>query len=233
VKLETGTITFNKTISTTILCVGGGGGGGYSSYPGFGIEGAGGGGGGSVGVGSLTFNQNEQYTITIGSGGSGGVYTGTIATKGGNTIISGSNINVIVYGGGFGGSAIGGAGQGGGTGGSGSTGSSVGGTGNPGGTGGGASGFDGTGGILIVIAEGTFVTDGLSANIVACGINSVASGDQASGASGGGIIALIQSSTSGTFPETKVYGGVGAEVFGFNTGGMGGTGSTYNYGINS
>jgi len=127
----------------------------------------------------------------------------------------------------------------GGTGGSGSSGATVGGTGNPGGLGdnggpSGLNGFDGTGGILIVIAEGTFVTDGLSPNIQACGINGTNLGLQASGASGGGIIALIQSSTSGTFPDTQPYGGTGGEAsFGFNTGGMGGNGSAYNYGINS
>ena len=127
----------------------------------------------------------------------------------------------------------------GGTGGSGSSGATVGGTGNPGGLGdnGGASGlngFDGTGGILIVIAEGTFVTDGLSPNIQACGINGTNFDLQASGASGGGIIALIQSSTSGTFPDTQPFGGTGGEAsFGFNTGGSGGNGSAYNYGINS
>jgi hypothetical protein len=127
----------------------------------------------------------------------------------------------------------------GGTGGSGSSGATVGGTGNPGGLGdnggpSGLNGFDGTGGILIVIAEGTFVTDGLSPNIRACGIDGTNFDLQASGASGGGIIALIQSSTSGTFPETQAFGGTGGEAsFGFNTGGNGGNGSAYNYGINS
>ena len=125
----------------------------------------------------------------------------------------------------------------GGTGGSGSSGSSVGGTGNPGGLGdnggvSGLSGSDGTGGIVIVISEGTITGNG--GFVRANGVDSLALNYQAGGASGGGIVAIIKStSSSANLPSMQISGGVGADVFGFNTGGFGGSGSAYNYGINS
>lgn len=125
----------------------------------------------------------------------------------------------------------------GGTGGYGSEGSTAGGTGNPGGLGdngglSGLSGSDGTGGIVIIISEGTITGNGGA--VRANGVDSVAVGDQAGGASGGGIVAIIKSTSSSTnLPSMQISGGVGAEVFGFNTGGYGGSGSAYNYGINS
>lgn len=125
----------------------------------------------------------------------------------------------------------------GGTGGNGSEGSTAGGTGNPGGLGdnggvSGVSGSDGTGGIVIIISEGTIIGNG--GTVRANGVDSVALDNQAGGASGGGIVAIIKSTSSSTnLPSMQTYGGLGATVFGFNTGGFGGSGSAYNYGINS
>ena len=115
----------------------------------------------------------------------------------------------------------------GGVGGSGSSGaSSVGGTGNPGGSGNTGVGNTGTGGIVIVITEGTISTAGY---IKACGVDSAVYSAPAGGASGGGIVAVIQSSSSGTLPTVTTVGG-GANG---GTGGRGGNGTSYNYGINS
>jgi len=154
-------------------------------------------------------NQTPAGPFYSGAGGSGSAFSG--GTGGGS---SGRASGAAA------GSSLGGAG------GDGSTTSSVGGTGNPGGTGATAAGNAGTGGIVIVIAEGGMVHDGFGTNILACGVDSLESGGQTGGASGGGIIALIQPLASNSFPETRKFGGAGG------TGGSGGSGSAYNYGIN-
>lgn len=155
-------------------------------------------------------NQTAAGPFNSGAGGSGSAFSG--GAGGGSAVRSGGVTN---------GSSLGGAG------GNGGSGDTTGGTGNPGGTGGLATGNAGTGGILIVIAEGNFVTDGLSTNIVACGVDSATSGGNTGGASGGGIAVLIQSTGTNPYPESRVFGGAGGD------GGSGGSGNFYNYGINS
>jgi hypothetical protein len=113
--------------------------------------------------------------------------------------------------------------------------STCGGTGNPGGTAtNGATGLIGTGGVVIVICEGTIDSQG-GGFIRANGVNSsefintnfeVASG----GASGGGSIVVVQSSSLSTFPTLQALGGTGG---GGTGGGRGGNGVSATYGINS
>lgn len=155
-------------------------------------------------------NSTALGPFDSGAGGSGSAFSG--GAGGGSAIRAG---------GATAGSSLGGVG------GNGSTGTSVGGTGNPGGTGATANGNAGTGGILIVIAEGNFGTDGSTNNIRACGIDSATSSEHAGGASGGGIAVLIKSTGLGAYPQTRVNGGAGG------VGGSGGSGNSYNYGINS
>ena len=100
------------------MVVGGGGGGG--DIPNNACEGSGGGGGGGVGVGQIQLYGGTSYSIVIGAG-------GKAAYTGGNSNIQGYGVNILVYGGGNGGS--GGIGAGGGA---------------WGGSGGGGSGFGGT-----------------------------------------------------------------------------------------
>ena len=78
---------------------GGGGAGGYRNS--FGSETSGGNGTSET---ELTFNSGTVYTITVGAGGTGGVYTSTAPTSGGNSSISGTGITTITStGGGVGG----------------------------------------------------------------------------------------------------------------------------------
>jgi hypothetical protein len=153
-------------------------------------------------------NQSPAGAYSSGAGGSGSAFSG--GAGGGSASRS---IGATA------GSSLGGIG---GTG----TNGAVGGTGNPGGSGGNASGNTGTGGVLVVICEGTISTGGgaLRAN----GINSVISGSQEGGASGGGIVAVIKPSSTPTFTAVEVYGG-NRNIYG----GAGGNGISYTYGINS
>jgi hypothetical protein len=171
-------------------------------------------------------DSNQLYT---GGGGSGAQTAGTSFSGAGG---SGSPFSGGTGGGGASkggvpaataGSSLGGAG------GNSSGGNNNGGTGNTGGSGSGSgvSGLTGTGGILIVITEGFIAVN--SASVKANGVNAVSNGGPGGGASGGGIIAAIQSSSSGSFPNSSVNGGYASG----STGGKGGNGTSYNYGINS
>ena len=106
---------------------------------------------------------------------------------------------------------------------SGEFGATIGGTGNPGGS---PSGNAGTGGVLIVITEQAFSAGG---KIEANGVDGASNGvDQGGGASGAGLIVLIQSSSGNVYiPTTSVVGGIGSP------GGNGGDGYATKYGINS
>ena len=88
------TIISQTSITVQLLMVGGGGGGG-NILTGT-LNSSSGGGGGGVAAGSITLSANTLYTITVGAGGSGGI-------SGGFTSITGSDINIKVYGGGAGG----------------------------------------------------------------------------------------------------------------------------------
>ena len=152
-------------------------------------------------------------TTFSGAGGSGSPFSGGTggggASKGGTAATAGSSL------GGAGGNAGGG--------------NNNGGTGNPGGSGSGSgvSGLTGTGGILIVISEGSIIVN--SASVRANGVNAVGSSGPGGGASGGGIIAVMQNSSGGSFPSSSFTGGYSSG----STGGKGGNGTGYNYGINS
>jgi len=186
-----------------------------------GVTGANGETGGS-GLGSV--NASQLYT---GGGGSG--------NQVGGSELSGGGGNGSPFSGGAGGgssrensgatdgSSLGGSGGSGAI--AGEDGGTVGGTGNPGGSGSSFSGNTGTGGILIVICEGSV---GSTGSLRANGVDNVSNGlDQGGGASGGGIVAVIQSSSTANAPTREAIGGVGT------IGGSGGTGTVFKYGINS
>jgi len=93
--------------SVNILVVGGGGGGGSSGLS-IGYGAAGGGGGGMVKLNSNNSISNGTYTISVGNGGAGGTVSAPMnsnnnAKNGGNSSISGTSINIVALGGGYGG----------------------------------------------------------------------------------------------------------------------------------
>ena len=177
---------------------------------------------GGTGLGSV--DGSQLYT---GGGGSGNQLSGDVFSGGGG--------NGSPFSGGAGGgssreidgatngSSLGGAGGIGAP--AGEDGGTVGGTGNPGGSGSSFSGDTGTGGVLIVICEGSV---GSTGSLRANGVDNVSNGaDQGGGASGGGIVAVIQSSSTANAPTREAIGGVGTY------GGSGGAGTVFKYGINS
>jgi hypothetical protein len=94
--------------SVNILVVGGGGGGGSSGLN-IGYGAAGGGGGGMVKLNSNNSISNGTYIISVGNGGAGGTVSAPTmnsnnnAKNGGNSSISGTSINIVALGGGYGG----------------------------------------------------------------------------------------------------------------------------------
>lgn len=185
IKFISGTTSLKIPIDCTadVLIVGGGGAGSYNC----GWEGGGGGGGGGVGYGTIKFKSNTIYNITVGAGGAKTSAGCTIGGNGGNTSISGGNINEIAYGGGGGGWQ----------------------TGQNGGSGGGGSGYAGN-------FSGGTQTRGVSSSAGNSRItyygNSGGYGYNASGGSGGGGAGSEGVSTGGVWRGNGTNGGNGIQI---------------------
>lgn len=208
--------SFNVPASVTEVTIsgigGGGGGGGGGGAGGFGGGGGAGGGGAIYEEYKQTVTPSDTLTVTIGAGGSagaGGAGSGSTGGTGGSTTITGTGVNLTLFGSGGGGGG-GGNGATGGTGGvspyanGGTGGTGVGGSGGGGGGAGASKKDGGDGGVAAAAGSGGAGVFGSGGGGDGGGI-----GATGSGGIGGRSEFTASTSTAGTTGGTSAPGGGG------------------------